>query len=110
MSGLTIAGLYFGLLLFLIFARMPIGLAMLVCGMLGSYTIFGRWAPVFAQLKHHAFETFSSYSLSVVPLFLLMGAFAMKGGLSEALFRAAAAWLGHRRGGVAMAGVGASAG
>ncbi len=110
MSGLAIAGLYFGLLLFLIFARMPIGLAMLVCGMLGSYTIFGRWAPVFAQLKHHAFETFSSYSLSVVPLFLLMGAFAMKGGLSEALFRAAAAWLGHRRGGVAMAGVGASAG
>ncbi|HMB09435.1 TRAP transporter large permease [Saliniramus sp.] len=110
MSGLVIAGLFFGLLLFLIFARMPIGLAMLVCGMLGSYTIFGRWAPVFAQLKHHAFETFSSYSLSVVPLFLLMGAFAMKGGLSEALFRAAAAWLGHRRGGVAMAGVGASAG
>ena len=110
MSGLVIAGLFFGLLLFLIFARMPIGLAMLVCGLAGSYTIFGRWAPVFAQLKHHAFETFSSYSLSVVPLFLLMGAFAMKGGLSEALFRAAAAWLGHRRGGVAMAGVGASAG
>ena len=110
MTGIETAGVFFALLLLLIFARMPIGLAMLVCGLLGSYTIFGRWAPVLAQLKTHAYETFSSYSLSVVPLFLLMGAFAMKGGLSEALFRAAAAWLGHLRGGVAMAGVGASAG
>jgi C4-dicarboxylate transporter, DctM subunit len=110
MSGLAIAGIWFAALLFLIFARMPIGLAMLICGLMGSYTIFGRWGPVFSALKNHAYGTFSSYSLSVVPLFLLMGAFAMKGGLSEALFRAAAAWLGHRRGGVAMAGIGASAG
>jgi C4-dicarboxylate transporter DctM subunit len=110
MSGIALAGAFFALLLVLIFARMPIGLAMLLCGIFGSYTVFGRWTPVLSQLKHHAWETFSSYSLSVVPLFLLMGAFAMKGGLSEALFRAAAAWLGHLRGGVAMAGVGASAG
>jgi len=110
MTGLQIAASFFGLLLLLIFLRMPIGLAMLVCGILGLYVVRGRWPPVLNQLKHVAVETFSSYSLSVVPLFLLMGAFAMKGGLSEALFRAAAAWLGHLRGGVAMAGVGASAG
>ncbi len=109
-SGLTIAAIFFGVLLLLIFLRVPIGLAMLICGVLGLYAVRGRWSPVLNQLKHVTVETFSSYSLSVVPLFLLMGAFAMKGGLSDALFRAASAWLGHLRGGVAMAGVGASAG
>jgi C4-dicarboxylate transporter, DctM subunit len=109
-SGLAIASTFFVVLLVLIFLRVPIGLAMLICGVLGLYVVRGRWAPVINQLKHVTVETFSSYSLSVVPLFLLMGAFAMKGGLSDALFRAAAAWLGHLRGGVAMAGVGASAG
>lgn len=110
MGGLMIAIIFFGILLLLIALRMPIGLSMLVCGILGLYAVRGRWPPVLNQLKHVTVETFSSYSLSVVPLFLLMGAFAMKGGLSEALFRAASAWLGHLRGGVAMAGVGASAG
>ena len=109
-SGLAIAAVFFVLLLVLIFLRVPIGLAMLICGVLGLFVVRGRWPPVLNQLKHVTVETFSSYSLSVVPLFLLMGAFAMKGGLSEALFRAASAWLGHLRGGVAMAGVGASAG
>ncbi|WP_245243004.1 TRAP transporter large permease [Pararhodobacter sp. SW119] len=109
-SGLAISAVFFALLLILIFLRVPIGLAMLVCGVLGLYVVRGRWSPVLNQLKHVTVETFSSYSLSVVPLFLLMGAFAMKGGLSNALFRAASAWLGHLRGGVAMAGVGASAG
>src|SRR5690606_1265552 len=56
------------------------------------------------------YSTFSSYSLSIVPLFLLMGAFATVSGLSAGLFNAAAAWLGHRKGGVAMAAIGASAG
>ncbi|MFN3953641.1 MAG: TRAP transporter large permease [Pararhodobacter sp.] len=110
MGGLQVATAFFGLLLVLIFLRMPIGLAMLICGVLGLFVVRGRWPPVLNQLKHVTVETFASYSLSVVPLFLLMGAFAMKGGLSDALFRAASAWLGHLRGGVAMAGIGASAG
>ena len=110
LTGLQIAATFFGLLLLLIFLRVPIGLAMLICGVLGLFVVRGRWSPVLNQLKHVTVETFASYSLSVVPLFLLMGAFAMKGGLSEALFRAAAAWLGQLRGGVAMAGIGASAG
>ena len=109
-SGLEIATIFFVLLLIMIFLRVPIGLAMLIAGVLGLYMVRGRWGPVMSQLKHVTVETFSSYSLSVVPLFLLMGAFAMKGGLGEALFRTAGAWLGHMRGGVAMAGVGASAG
>ena len=110
MSTLEIAVWSFVVLLLLIFGRMPIGLAMLLCGLVGAYTIFGNWTPVLANLKSHAYDTFGNYSLSVVPLFLLMGAFAMKGGLSSALFKGAAAWLGHRKGGVAMAAVGASAG
>jgi len=52
----------------------------------------------------------ANYSLSIIPLFLLMSEFAMRGGMSTALFRAAEAWLGHLRGGLAMAAVGASAG
>ncbi|MFN4208582.1 MAG: TRAP transporter large permease, partial [Agrobacterium albertimagni] len=50
------------------------------------------------------------YSLSIIPLFLLMGQFAARGGMSQALFNAAAAFVGHRKGGVAMAAIGASAG
>lgn len=104
-------GLYsFPLLLGLIFLRIPIGLAMLLVGLGGSYAINGTTLMAFAQLKNQTYGTFSSYSLSIIPLFLLMGQFATLGGLSAALFKAAEAWLGHRKGGVAMAAVGACAG
>ncbi|MBB4005018.1 MAG: TRAP transporter large permease [Aurantimonas endophytica] len=110
MSNLEIALLSFPILLALIFARMPIGLAMLVCGFVGNWIVMGRLTPILAQLKSLPFTTFASYSLSIIPLFLLMGQFAAKGGMSQALFRAANAWMGHRRGGVAMAAIGACAG
>jgi tripartite ATP-independent transporter DctM subunit len=104
-------GLYsFPVLLGLIFLRVPIGLAMLLVGLGGSYAINGTTLMAFAQLKNQTYGTFSSYSLSIIPLFLLMGQFATLGGLSAALFKAAEAWLGHRKGGVAMAAVGACAG
>src|SRR6218665_298547 len=60
-------------------------------------------------LKGSAVARLSVYDLSVIPLFLLMGQFATQGGLSRALFRAAAAFLGHVRGGLAMAAVIAAA-
>jgi tripartite ATP-independent transporter DctM subunit len=110
MDNLALGGLGFAALLALIALRVPIGLAMLACGIVGTRLVTGSWTPVLANLKSLTYDTFSSYSLSVVPLFLLMGQFATKGGLSEALFKAAAAWLGHRRGGIAMAAVGACAG
>jgi TRAP-type C4-dicarboxylate transport system permease large subunit len=50
---------------------------------------------------------FSNYTLAVIPLFIMMGAFAERGGLSKALFAAANAYVGHRRGGMAMAAIGA---
>ncbi|MBU0891016.1 MAG: TRAP transporter large permease [Gammaproteobacteria bacterium] len=110
MSGVELAAWSFPILLFLIFVRIPIGLAMLVCGLVGAWLVYGTTAPVLNQLKQVTYSTFSSYSLSVIPLFLLMGQFAALGGLSQALFKAAEAWIGHRKGGVAMAAVGACAG
>lgn len=110
MTPLVLGLLSFPLVLALIFLRVPIGLAMLGVGLAGSWMITGTPIPVVAQFKNLTFSTFASYSLSVVPLFLLMGQFATLGGLSTSLFNAAAAWLGHRRGGIAMAAVGASAG
>ena len=97
-------------LLVLIFLRMPIGLAMLVVGLGGTAWVTGGSLVVLAKLKTETYSTFSSHSLSIVPLFLLMGQFATVGGMSTALFKAAESWLGHRKGGVAMAAVGACAG
>ncbi len=110
MSNLEIGMLSMPVLLLLIFLRMPIGLAMLVCGLGGTMWITGGSLVVLAKLKNETYSTFSNYSLSIVPLFLLMGQFATLGGMSTALFKAAETWLGHRKGGVAMASVGACAG
>lgn len=110
MSNLEIGLWSFPVLLVLIFLRVPIGLSMLLVGLGGNYAINGTTLMSFAQLKNQTYGTFSSYSLSIVPLFLLMGQFATLGGLSTALFKAAEAWLGHKKGGVAMAAIGACAG
>ena len=110
MTNIELALWSFPLLLFLIFIRIPIGLTMLLVGLGGAWAVYGSYMPILNQLKQMTHSTFSSYSLSVIPLFLLMGQFAAMGGLSQALFKAAEAWIGHRKGGVAMAAVGACAG
>lgn len=110
MSNLELGIYSFPVLLLLIFLRIPIGLAMLTCGLAGTWLIMGSTAPILARLKFETYSTFSSYSLSIIPLFLLMGQFATLGGMSQSLFKAANAWLGHRRGGVAMSAIGACAG
>ena len=110
MSNFEIGILSFPALLALIFMRVPIGLAMFTTGFVGLWLINGSTFMAMARLKTETFTTFSSYSLSIVPMFLLMGYFATLGGMSQALFKAAEAWIGHRRGGVAMAAVGACAG
>ena len=88
--------------------RMPVGVAMLAVGGLGFVAISGA-TPLLAQLKSITYSKFSNYTLSVIPMFLLMGEFAGKGGLSAALYRAGRAWFGHRRGGLAIATIGACA-
>jgi len=110
LSNLELGLLSFPLLLLMIFLRAPIGLAMLICGLGGLTIATGGPNMVLAKLKSESYSTFSSYSLSIIPIFLLMGQFATLGGMSQALFRAAESWLGHRRGGVAMAAIGACAG
>ena len=110
MTALEIGLWSFPVLLALIFLRLPIGLAMLLCGLAGTWLVSGSTIPILSKLKIETYSTFSSHSLSIIPLFLLMGQFAGLGGMSQSLFRAANAWLGHRRGGVAMAAIGACAG
>ena len=110
MSNLEIGAWSFPLLLLMIFLRAPIGLAMLVVGLGGMTLVTGSPNMMLSKLKSDTFASFSSYSLSIIPIFLLMGQFAALGGMSQSLFKAAQAWLGHRKGGLAMAAIGACAG
>jgi len=104
-------GLYsFPALMVLIFLRVPIGLAMFIVGLVGLSIVTGSSKMALIRLKSETYSNYSSYSLSIVPMFLLMGYFSTLGGMSSALFKAAEGFLGHRRGGVAMAAIGACAG
>lgn len=93
----------------LIVIRMPIAYAMIIVGFVGISILSGPDIILF-QLKDLAFGTFANYDLSVLPMFLLMGYIASEVGLSRDLFRAANAWFGWMRGGVAMAAMAACAG
>lgn len=108
MSDTTIGLLGIAGLLVAMALRVPVGLAMLVAGILGSMAVAGPMG-IMAGLTTLPVEQFSNHALSIVPLFLLMGAFAGRAGLSQLLFDAARDWLGHRRGGLAMAAIGACA-
>ena len=106
MSGLSIAVWSFVAMLALIAVRMPVGLAMLASGSAG-YLATAGWPAFLNYMKSTPYFLFSNYTLSVIPLFILMGAFAERSGLSQDLFRAASAIVGHRRGGMAMGVIGA---
>jgi tripartite ATP-independent transporter DctM subunit len=93
----------------LIAIRVPIAHAMLLVGATGIALLSGP-AILLSQLKTLVYSQFSIYDLSVLPMFVLMGNIASRAGLSRDLFRAANAWLGWLRGGVAMAAVAACAG
>jgi C4-dicarboxylate transporter DctM subunit len=101
----TVVGLsMFGGMLSLMALRIPIAAAMFIPGALGYWAISNEMA-LLNLLKGSAVARLTVYDLSVIPLFLLMGQFATQGGLSRALFQAAAAFVGHIRGGLAMASV-----
>ncbi|MDV7141835.1 TRAP transporter large permease [Tropicimonas sp. TH_r6] len=110
MTGLPLALTAFGLMLSGVFLRVPIALAMGLTGFFGTWYVIGTPAGPMAQMKTLTYETFSNQGLAIIPLFLLMGQVATRTGMSAALFRAASDWLGHKRGGIAMAAVGACAG
>ena len=107
MSSVEIGGLFL-LLLVLLVVRIPIAIAMLLTGV-GGYVAISGWSPLLSYLKTVAYARYTVYDLSVIPLFLLMGQFASRGGLATGLFRAAAAMIGHWRGGLAMSAVGSCA-
>ena len=111
MSGMAIGMSMFGILLFLLLLRIPIGIVMLLVGAGGVLVMTGGEPMVLlSSLKNLAYARLSNYDLAVIPLFLLMGQFATHGGLSRALFRCVGSFVGHWRGGLAMASIGASAG
>jgi len=101
-----VAGL--AVLIFLIVIRMPIAYAMILVGGVGV-TLLNGTAIFMSQLKTLAYGQFSIFDLSVVPMFVLMGALATRAGLSQDMFRAANAWFGWLRGGTAMAAIAACA-
>jgi tripartite ATP-independent transporter DctM subunit len=100
-----------GLIMLVAFLRVPIAIAMGVVGIVGyAYMRDWNWTVAFAIAQTKVYETGRNYTLSVVPLFILMGNFVTRAGMSQELFRAAYAFIGHLRGGLAMATIWASAG
>lgn len=95
-------------LLLLLLSRMQIGIAMGLVGFIGFGVVAG-WDAALGVLSTVPYTTFASDSMSVIPLFILMGAFAFEAGMSEDLYRAVHTIFGNLRGGLAMATVAACA-
>jgi C4-dicarboxylate transporter, DctM subunit len=91
------------------FLRVPLAVSMTIAGFVGLGLMRG-WPPAMASTSQVIFETGFHYVLSVIPLFVLMGNFVARAGLARELFTAANAFVGHRRGGLAMASIIASGG
>ncbi|MBZ8132054.1 TRAP transporter large permease [Afifella sp. IM 167] len=88
--------------------RVPIGIAMALVGAAGAL-LLGGWSQASYILANLPFEAVATPGMEIVPLFIFMGVFASVSGLSHNLYAAVSAALGHFRGGIAMATVGASA-
>lgn len=90
------------LLLVLFFLGMPVGMAMGIVGFCGFCYVVSIKAGL-NMVGAVLWTTFSKYGLTVIPLFILMGQIAFYSGVNEKLYRAAYKWVGHIRGGIAMA-------
>lgn len=99
----------FALMFLLMAVRVPIGIAMGISGVLGFGLVAG-FAPAMNLLANVPLSVVTDYNLSVIPLFILMGALTSTAGMSTELFQAGTAWFGHRRGGLALATIAACAG
>ncbi|MAF47437.1 MAG: TRAP transporter large permease [Rhodospirillales bacterium] len=109
MSGTLIGTIGLLALFVLLVLRMPVAMAMLVVGFVGTVAMNGLNAA-FATLSGETFEFSTFYALLVVPLFILMGNLAGVSGMSRDLYGAAYAWFGHWRGGLASATIAGCAG
>ena len=105
MSSEVIAGLMILFMLVVMFLRVPIGIAMMLSGVIG-YSIIDDFSTLTYYMKGSSFAQMASHSLAVIPLFLFMGNLAARSGISRSLFVGVNAFIGHRRGGLALAAVG----
>ena len=102
MTPFSLTLMIFGSMLVLMAVRVPIAISMFAAGAMGYVTQSG-WGPFASFLNNQAFARFAGYDLSVIPLFILMGQFATKGGISKSLFEFAAGVMSRFKGGLAMA-------
>ena len=102
-----LAGIF--ILLLLMALRMPIGVAMLLVGIVG-FGILNDWTAAIAALGNYPYQYAAVYDFSVIPLFVLMGNLGSVSGMARDLYSAAYAWIGHFRGGLAHATILACAG
>ena len=108
MTAIAIGLLGLGALFALILLSVPIAIAMMAVGTVG-FALQAGWSPALTFLASEPVRLLSSIDMVTLPLFLLMGAFANAAGFSEDVYAAAAAFLGHRRGGLAYATIGGCA-
>jgi tripartite ATP-independent transporter DctM subunit len=108
-QGTLVALVGFAAMLAMMLARVPIGICLGAVG-IGGFGWMSGWWPALGLLVHSPIRTITDFNFSVIPMFILMGVLVSHSGMSRELFRAAAAWLGHLRGGLAMATVFACAG
>ena len=108
MSIETLVPLVFALLFFVLFLGANLGLAMSGAALFGTTMIIGK-DGAFALAGLSVYESAQSFSLSVIPLFVLMGSFATRAGISTDLFTAFNTWLRRRKGGLAHASIAACA-
>src|SRR6201998_2100674 len=102
MSSDAVAVTGFLVLFALMLLRVPVGMAMGLVGVSGFGYLVGG-APALKLVGQTSMRTVTDYTFGVIPMFLLMGAFVSNSGMSRELFRAANAFVGHRRGGVGIA-------
>jgi C4-dicarboxylate transporter, DctM subunit len=99
---MTMALIGFVLLFFLAFGGVPLGLAMLLAGV-GGFAFLRGSDGALAMLAQIMVDSSANYGMSVLPMFVLMGIFVHRAEISEDLYDAANAWLGHFKGGLAHA-------
>ena len=111
MSGLSLGLIALAITMTLLVLRVHIGITMLIGGAACFWAVNdGDLSSLLFTLNNLAYSRLSNYDLAVIPLFVLMGQFATHGGLSRSIFRCAAAFIGHWKGGLGMSAIGACAG
>lgn len=109
MSGLLLGGIGFAATIVMIFLEIPVAVALGLTGIVGAAMIIGFDGAV-AIGATTVWGSLTNYTLTMLPLFVMMGNLAARSGLSTKLYQSMAVLLGHRRGGLALATIGASAG